>query len=178
MTSTLRNLLWIVVWAGALWGSLEISRIHTSWDHALCGPWGCGPTATALVSCHMAWFIVLLPVGFAGNRWLSGQRRRQLGLALGALAAAIIVGVIAREATTWLPAASDYQRPYFFQRCAFVVGTWIDFPIVQLGLLGAVWWVAARSLQHSLEPCPAECRTRSCDEPYATRTAPQTQRMP
>jgi len=175
MNAMLRNFVWISAWVGAFWGVLQLAQVRTSWDHAACGPWGCGPTATALVSCHAAWFMVLLPVSVAGNRRLSGDRRRQLGLALVALAAATLVDVISREAATWLPAASDYQRPYFIHRCLFVVASWTDFPIVQMGLLGAIWLFTAETIRRGTSAGhPAQCAC-DCDQQMAPQTIPQRQ---
>ncbi len=172
MSRMLRYFVWIGAWTGAFWGVLQLAHLHTSWDHAVCGPWGCGPTASALVSCHVAWFMVLLPVCAVGNRWLSVDRQRQLGLVLVALAAAIVVGAIAREAATWLPAASDYQRPYFVQRCLFAAVTWTDLPILQMGVLGVIWLVADKLPRHEASaerPAPFAC---DGDQP-APHMAPQ-----
>lgn len=175
MNSMLRRVVWIAAWGGAFWGVLQLAQVHTSWDHAACGPWGCGPTATALASCHAAWFMVVLPVCVAGNRWLSDARRRQLGLVLVALAAATLVGVIAREAATWLPAASDYQRPYFVQRCVFAVATWTDFPIVQLSMLGVIWSLATKLPRCDVRGDLSQQTAGGCDEPLATQVIPQRQ---
>lgn len=170
MNSMLQRVVWIAAWGGAFWGVLQLAQVHTSWDHAVCGPWGCGPTATALVSCHAAWFMVLLPVCVAGNRCLRDSRRRQLGLVLVALAAATLVGVIAREAATWLPTASDYQRPYFVQRCIFAVATWTDFPIVQLIMLGVIWSLVAKSPRRDAGGNLSQQFACGCNEPLATQT--------
>ena len=171
----LRNMVWIGAWTGAIWGVLQFAQVRTSWDHAVCGPWGCGPTATALVSCQTAWFMVLLPVCVAGHRWLSGDRQWQLGLVLVALATATIVGVVMREAATWLPAASDYQRPYFIQRCLFAVVTWTDLPILQMGVLGAIWLFTASHTQRRTSTGHTEQYACDCDEQLAPSTVPQRQ---
>lgn len=143
MIAAIQIILGVAVWGGALWGALQIATLHTSWEHAACGVWGCGPPATALVSCHLAWLIALAPIAIAGKRWLPDPWRRKLGIALASLAAAIVVGVVLREATTWLPAASEYQRKFFAQRCLFVLATWIDVPLVQVAAVGWYWSVGA-----------------------------------
>jgi hypothetical protein len=142
MTPISRLILGMVVWAGALWGVLQIANLRTPWDHVACGPWGCGPPAGALFSAHLAWLVVLLPIGYVGSQWFPSGRRSAIGLTIAVVAAAVIAGMVVREATTWLPTAGEFQRPYFIQRCMFVVGISIDVPVVQLMLLGTFWWMA------------------------------------
>lgn len=143
MISPIQIIVGVVVWSSALWGALQIATLHTSWEHAACGAWGCGPPATALVSCHLAWLIGLAPFAIAGKWWLPERWRRQLGITLAVLAAAIVVGIVLREATTWLPSANEFQRRVFVQRCLFVLATWIDIPLVQLAAISWYWLVGA-----------------------------------
>jgi len=55
-------------------------------------------------------------------------------LLLGAIIGLLTIVVYQR--LIWLPAASDFQRPYFWQRCGFVIATSIDLPLLQLLLAG------------------------------------------
>ncbi len=128
----------IVAWSGLLLGSLSIATLPGDWGHAFCGPWGCGPTIQALVACHLSWLIILLPAAvlFARSSRISPQLVRRTGtmLLLGAIIGLLTIVVYQR--LIWLPAASDFQRPYFWQRCGFVIATSIDLPLLQLLLAG------------------------------------------
>ena len=140
MAIPLRLLMGIVAWAGALWATLQIANLHTSWDHAICGVWGCGPSLSALVSCHLAWLVVLTPLALVGRAVVPARWQRPIGVTTFVLAVALVMGVVAREAVDWLPTVDASARQYFAQRCLFVIATWIDFPVVELGLLSLLWW--------------------------------------
>lgn len=133
-----------VAWAILLWSALQMAHVHTSWDHALCGVWGCGPTLPAVLSCHAAWLIVLTPVALVGRSLVPPRWARSIGLAVSVLVLALLLGIISRESTTWLQQAPVGYRHYFAQRCLFVIATWVDVPLVELGLVGLLWWATPR----------------------------------
>jgi hypothetical protein len=91
----------------------------------------------------LAWLIALAPFAIAGKWWIPERWRQQLGITLAALAAAVVVGVVLREATTWLPTVNEYQRRVFVQRCLFVLATWIDVPLVQVAAVSWYWFVGS-----------------------------------
>lgn len=135
----------LAAWAGAPWGALSIARVPGDWGHAVCGPWGCAPPLQALVGCHLAWLVLLAPVAVVGPRigrlpWLPG---RAVGAAFVFVAVAGAFAVWRHERATWLAAASEPQREYFWQRCALAIAAWVDAPLVQLLLVGVLLIVRA-----------------------------------
>jgi putative copper export protein len=127
-----------IAWSGLLLGSLSIARLPGDWGHAFCGPWGCGPSIQALVACHLSWLVVLLPAAFlfANSSRVSPELVRRVGTLLVLAAIIGLLTIVVYQRIIWLPAASDFQRPYFWQRCGFVIATSIDLPLLQVLLAG------------------------------------------
>ena len=145
-SSTIRIVLWLLVWGLALGACLSIANLPGNWGHWICGPWGCGPPLQALLACHLTWLTLLLPPAVVvrrsdtiATRWL-----RLGGLLLIVAATVAVASVIARERLDWWETASETHRDYLWQRCAFVVATTIDLPIVQGTLTGSYLLLASR----------------------------------
>jgi hypothetical protein len=51
--------------------------------------------------------------------------------------------IVVWEASTYLPRISEGETTYFLQRCLFVVATTVEFPMLQLLLLGMGGWLYA-----------------------------------
>ncbi|HUY92176.1 MAG TPA: hypothetical protein VMV10_25765 [Pirellulales bacterium] len=134
-------------WAAALYGALAISQFHGDWGHGVCGPWGCGPPAQALVSCHLFWVVLLvLPLCLvSAHSTTASLRRIGLGLLLGGVFGLFAVAVW--QAVVWLPAVQGWSRSYFLQRYLFTLATLVEAPIAQISLAGAVLWRIARLRQ-------------------------------
>jgi len=117
--------------------TLSITLWPGNWGHGVCGPWGCGPAMQVLVACHLTWLVALTPpTVFLLRR--SDRTRRRTGLVLIALSLVALLAVIVYQRLVWWPAASEWQQPFFWQRCGFVVVTAVDFPLVQTLLVGTV----------------------------------------
>jgi len=126
------------IWLLGLLAVLSLVHLPGNWGHFVCGPWGCGPPMQVLLSCHLAWLMILVPlvrVLVLVSRHPSQTRclLGKLSLTLGIL---MLVAVIVYQWFSWLPYASDWQQNYFWQRCAFVVATTVDVPMVQLVAVG------------------------------------------
>lgn len=135
--SSLKLCLGIAAWSGLLIGSLSIVNLPGDWGHGICGPWGCGPPTQALIACHLAWLVGLaLPAVFI-LRASRGMRLR-VGLFLTFLSLAVLMSVVVYQRLSWWPVASEWQRPYFWQRCAFSIATAVDMPIAQTLVVGLV----------------------------------------
>lgn len=122
------------VWGLAIWGALLLSDLPGHWGHGICGPWGCGPPLQALVACHLAWLVLLLP-----GAWLLRGQPRKCSVAISIMSTAVIslILITIHEAFVWLPVASSWQRSYFPQRIGFVVATLIEVPVTEMLLSGA-----------------------------------------
>ena len=134
---TIKTCFGFLLWGALLVGTLSIAQWPGNWGHGICGPWGCGPPMQALVSCHLAWLVFLTPPAVLLLRQGRFSPRR-LGLALILMAVVALLSVIAYQRATWWPDASEWQRPFFWQRCGFCIVTAIDFPIVQTLAIGAL----------------------------------------
>jgi hypothetical protein len=65
-----------------------------------------------------------------------------MGTLLVVLGLSGLVAVGGWEAATWLREANEWQRGYFAQRYLFSVVTFVDFPILEVLLIGAGLWLA------------------------------------
>lgn len=143
MTPTvLRNGLGLAAWAASLAAALSIAQWPGDWGHGICGPWGCGPPLQALVACHLAWFVIVVPPSVAAHRSarVTPRTLRNIGVALCIVAALYIGAVVIDERMTWWPMASEWQQDYFWHRCGFVLVTTTDLPVVQV-LVGGVYLI-------------------------------------
>lgn len=121
------------MWGAALYGALAVSQLRGDWGHGVCGPWGCGPPAQALVSCHLFWVVLfVLPACLvSAHRTPASLRRIGQGLLSGG--AFGLLAVAAWQALVWLPAVPGWSRSYFFERYLFTLATLVEAPIVQTG---------------------------------------------
>jgi hypothetical protein len=149
VTRILQIAVGLVSWGTAIAASLSITNLPGDWGHGVCGAWGCGPPLQPLIACHLTWFVVLAPMAWLLTQGPLRKYQRVVGVLAVSVAGAAILGIVLHQWLRWLPNVSAWQRPYFLQRCAFVVVTAIDFPILQFLLLGS--WLA---LVHP-------CRTRA-----------------
>lgn len=135
--SALKTCLGMVVWSGLLFGSLSVANLPGDWGHGICGPWGCGPPTQALIACHLAWLVALaLPAVFILRT--SRRMRLRVGLFLTVLSLAVLLSVVVYQRLSWWPVASQWQRPFFWQRCAFCIATAVDVPVAQTLAVGLV----------------------------------------
>ena len=147
-TRTLRIGVALVAWAAMLGAALSIAHVPGDWGHSICGPWGCGPPLQALVACHSAWLVLLLPPAaiLARSNRAPSPVVRQVGILLCVLAVAIIASVVIYQRLTWWPSVSEWQRGFIWQRCGFVLATAIDAPVAQVLHIGVYLTVSRRRL--------------------------------
>lgn len=133
-----RTGLWLTAWTAAIAACLSVRSWPGNWGHWLCGPWGCGPPLQAVVACHSAWLVLLLPpaVVLSRHRWLSPAALRKLGTFLTCVAIAVLGVIVARQRLDWWSTAQGSQQEYFWQRCGFIVATTVDMPVVQMLITG------------------------------------------
>jgi len=163
--STWKYGLGLAVWGVAVLGTLQIHRIPGYWGHAICGPWGCGPPAQALVAYHGFWLMLFVPPAIAFQGQLSIERLRKVGIALTVLGLVAFVGIVCWEAVDWLLHASMHRKRYVVQRCLFVVVNLVDLPTLQLILTGMTCVVIARVRRRRDDGEPDEQPTPATDQP-------------
>ena len=126
----------LVAWSAALIGTLSIANLRGDWRHGICGPWGCGPPLQALVACHAAWIVVLLPPTLLLHRKLSPDVCRKTGWIVFGLGLTGLIALGLSESLSWLSHADEWQRRYLPQRIGFKLVTLVDVPLVQLVAVG------------------------------------------
>lgn len=133
-----RTGLGLAAWAAAIAGCLSVRSWPGDWGHGLCGPWGCGPPLQALVACHSAWLMFLLPPAVVLSRLQrpGPTSLRKTGALLACVAIAVLGGIALRQRLDLWSAATQSQQEYFWQRCGFVVATTVDLPVVQMLITG------------------------------------------
>jgi len=138
---------WITVWGAALYGTLQIARLNGPWDHAICGPWGCGPPLSALVACHAFWTVLIGGVVTLGIANWSASTLSITGRVLAVCGLLALVAVAVWEGVHWPPSDNAMFQHYLVQRYLFVLATSIDTPIVELAVAGGALFVAGRGKQ-------------------------------
>ncbi len=136
------RMLGLLGWVASLYGVLQIHRATGLLGHAICGPWGCGPTVEALVSYHGFWFVLLLPPSFLLGKTilhhpLGRLRLRRWGLTLAAASLLSLLGIVIADAANWL--SSAHATDYLIQRSFFRIATLVDVPLLPLICVGLIW---------------------------------------
>jgi len=128
---SVRNVFLLAAWAAALFGTLQVHQLEGLFGHAICGPWGCGPPVSALLGYHGFWFLLILPLAAIFKSRLSRTKARSFGHGFLLLSAAGIVALLLLEGMN-----NSAAEKYPLRWCAFRVATFVDFPLIQLGLAG------------------------------------------
>lgn len=119
----------LLVWFVLVGGALSVHRFIWVNVHSLCGPWF---VAIGLPVLYLPWRM----------RW-SPVLARQFGGALAMLGILTVVGTVVWQGFFWLSDVSPSMRPFFLQRCGFVLATAIDWPAVEPLGVGAILWSSA-----------------------------------
>lgn len=140
---SVRNLLWLVAWMLALFGVLQVHQLEGMFGHAICGPWGCGSPVSALIGYHAFWCLLIWPgVLILGSRWCRNTRRH-LGSGLMLVSVAGIASLLLLDGLN-----NSAAERYLLRWCLFRVATFVDFPLVQLGIAGL--WLRIRASRASV----------------------------
>jgi len=136
--STKRISIGLITWGACMGGALSIAAWPEHLGHGICGPWGCGPPLQALIACHLAWFVALIPPAMmlSSSMRSSGRLLPTSGSLLVILAGLGLLAVLAHQYFVWWPQATEWQHPYFWQRYGFTIATMVAVPLAQLLLIG------------------------------------------
>ena len=137
MTS-LRIVLPVAAWAAVMYGVLQLRHLTGTWDHAICGPWGCGPPLSSLAAYHGFWFVLLAGGALLAARTWPPRLLRYVGfgLILGAVVALVVL--TGWDLVSWLPQVANASQKHLVQRCLFVVLTSVDVPAIPILLAGII----------------------------------------
>lgn len=142
-------------WGVALWGVLQLGALPGQWGH-VCGPWGCGPSIKALATWHAFWAVLLALPTLLAIRRLPAKGLRRAGLVSMFAGLAGLVGIAVWEAFHWFPLVSQAEQQHLMARYLFAVATLVDIPIVQLTVVGIVWWVIGVQFLRRCQQDPVE----------------------
>jgi len=121
----------LLLWGTSLQGAILIGTLSSSWTHAACGPWGCGPRAEDLLACHMFWFVFFCAPLYVFLHCQSEVCKRAGQVMTGA-GSLLLAGVILYELFTWLPSVDSSMYGYLPQRLLYSIATFVELPILQL----------------------------------------------
>lgn len=125
-----------LTWGAAMAGVLQLRHLSGSWSHLICGPWGCGPPLEAVLTCHLVWFLLLMPAVLGIASYLDPAAVRTCGGIATGLGIMGLIGVAIWVGVSWLPQVSALDHKYVLQKYAFTVACLVDVPIVQFTVCG------------------------------------------
>jgi len=144
----------LVVWVAAIYGSLQIHYLEGNFDHAICGPWGCGPPVMALVGCHVFWFLLVAPPALAAGFLLPADRALRIGKFCAIVGLGSLAWVVAADGIRFWQSALSSE--FLLQRILFCLATFVELPLGLLGLAGlAIRQLGKRRIRSS-DSSPAE----------------------
>ncbi len=129
---------WLIVWGLTLAVTLSIANWPGDWEHSVCGAWGCAPPLQALVACHVAWLVVLIPPAFIARRFVTTKTLKRTSASTLFFAVTGSLVIAANQYVTWLAYASEWQRQFYWQRVGFVILTTVELPILELAGLSTL----------------------------------------
>ena len=159
----------LLLWGVLTWGVLSLHDSSIAQNYSICGPWGCGPTISALLAAHGFWLLVAIPGAFWASRSLSNRGATRLGWVGLGLGLSGILAVVGQEAMQ--PSMADHSpvRVYLIQRLLFALATTVQVPLVPTILAGLILLRAGRRRsrsQHAPEPAGnMNCADGLCDRP-------------
>ncbi len=136
MNSLFKTMLMLLLWGAGLYGALQVRQVESLNVHGICGPWGCGPPVSALISWHGFWLLLVAPIVGLTVRGCSAKWLRRVGLAVTSVGLLTLVAIAVWQAVTWLPQVSEGRLTYFVQRYLFKVITLVDVPVMPITLAG------------------------------------------
>lgn len=140
MTSlTLKWILALLLWGGAIIGSLQIAHIRGDWGINICGMWGCGAPVQALVACHLTWSLVLAPLSWGIQLWRKVSPVWMAGLT-SLFSAGLVLAFCQREYAEWWNALGANSESIYWQRVGFVIATTVEIPTIGMLVVSLAWW--------------------------------------
>ena len=150
----LARLALIPLWAGALWGSLQIHRLDLKLGHGLCGPWGCGPTLEAAIGFHLFWLTILTPPTIGLGLFLSTTESRKIGRVVFFGGAIVTLFVVGYDVVTH--AIQSNTVAYVLRRGLLTLVSTVDLPLTQTMAAGAALAFVFGKQKKVIEPFPEE----------------------
>lgn len=126
------------IWGGAMYGVLQGRHISWSYDHAVCGKWGCGPTTQALLSYHGFWLVLLMPPTVLFCRSTPPRQLRRIGRWVTLVGFLGALGIMIWARQDWINTTNPFDHKYAVHHAVFVLANLIDVPVVQVTLAGIV----------------------------------------
>ena len=150
MNSLFKTMSMLLLWGAGLYGVLQVRQVESLNVHGICGPWGCGPPVSALISWHGFWLLLVAPIVGLTVRGCSATWLRRVRLAVTSIGLLALVAIAVWQAVTWLPQVPAGQPAYFVQRYLFKVITLVDVPVIPITLAGLVALVGVKLKRRSV----------------------------
>jgi hypothetical protein len=134
-----------IAWAAIVLGALQSRFLISSTNHAICGPWGCGPESGALLAMHAGWLAFICPplIYMPLRLKLSQRAIRKLSVGLFLAGFVGVLVIVAKQWIIWLPQSGAWAREYIWQRCGFAVVVEVDWPFIPLLVVSGILEIVA-----------------------------------
>ncbi len=177
MSPAIIGLSWkLGLWGLATWSVLRLHDAPIAQTHTICGPWGCGPTISALLAAHGFWLLVAIPGAFWVGMRLRSGRAVALGWVCLGLGGAGIVAVGLGGVMDRPKAASRLQaRSFLTERVLFALATTVQVPLFPTAIAGLILLGAGRRrsrLRPSVGPGPDAEPEDNCGDGLCETTTP------
>jgi hypothetical protein len=166
----------LMLWGATLWMTLGLASVRGPWDGLLCGPWGCTAPLTAILACHLAWFVLLTPIAVIAWRKSPPEKLWQVSLCLLFGAGCGLLAVAICGAVVWLRVRRG-STEYLARFVGVEVVSYVELPLSEVFVIASVILVAlelraerstARVFDPTLPPQENIC-TRDADGDSAGR---------
>jgi len=156
------------LWGVATWLVLSLHDSPFAEDHSICGPWGCGPTISALLAAHGFWLLVAIPGAVWASKRLAARQAVVAGWVCLGLASASIIAVASRELMSRPKLAARLEVPsYRTERILFALATTVQVPLFPTAFAGLILLNAGRRHSRSQSSLGSEaedgCGNGRCD---------------
>ena len=147
----LSRLLLVPVWFAGMWGSLQVHKMDLNITHSICGRWGCGPPAEALIGYHGFWLFSVLPIAMVAGWYFTPRTSRTVGRSVLLLSLVATIAYVAWDVVDFYRQAESAQ--YLLQRGFFTLVTTVDVPMIPTILAGALlmFWYGTRTKTEAIE---------------------------
>jgi len=148
------------VWLSALYATLSLANVRSSWSGVLCGPWGCTAPLEAVISCHLSWMVVLWPIIWLTIRNHSVESRRWRVTGWGLLAFGI-AGIASLTIQETFFSGIAFNSPYLLRRVGLKVVGFVEAPVIAAFIAGcaclACIWLPRRPElpKNGISPLPS-----------------------
>ena len=155
------------LWGVATWLVLSLHDSPFGESHSICGPWGCGPTISALLAAHGFWLLVAIPGAFWASNGLKTKQAVVAGWICLGLASSGMVAIAVGELLNHPKFVARLEIPsYKTERILFALATTVQVPLLPTAFAGLILLNAgrrhSRSRTSSKSKAEQDCSNGQC----------------